>query len=78
MQTTGPLRDFKTTIAGDELIEEGKDLISYVRLPYAIAVRVQRQAKRLSCSRNVFARMAIIKLVEEEESKERANSERTG
>jgi len=71
-----PLKNFKTQETGDMAIEEGKTLIMYLRLPYNIAVRLQHQAKRLSCTKNVFGRMAVIKLLEEEESKERANIER--
>ena len=48
----------------------GKDYTFYVRIPEAIAFRLDRQIKRLSCSRSMFTRMAMIKLLEEEESKE--------
>jgi len=67
-----PLRTFKTNgvnIMPDNM-PTGKDLILYLRLPEAIAYRLNRQALRLSCPKSSLARMAIIKLIEEEEYKE--------
>jgi hypothetical protein len=69
------LRSFKT--ASGELTPDAsprdKDLVMYLRLPSAIAYRLDRQVKRLSCTRNVFARMAVIQFIEKQESIENEN-----
>lgn len=45
-----------------------------IRLPMPLSERVVHQAQRLSCSLNMFARLAFVRLVEEEEAKERGNA----
>jgi hypothetical protein len=51
--------------------EKIKDRMVWVRLPDALNQRFIRQCKRLSVGDGTLARMAIVKFVEEEESKER-------
>ena len=64
------LRSFRT--ASGELTPDAaprdKDLVMYLRLPSAIAYRLDRQVKRLACTRNVFARMAVIQFLEKQEA----------
>jgi hypothetical protein len=50
-----------------------KDHLMYVRLPNAVADRLKYQANRLACSMNLLTRMALVRLLEEEEAKERQN-----
>jgi len=56
------------------VVEKKKHHFIPVRLPSAISERFLHQTKRLSTSMNALARMAIIKLIEEEEAKERNNN----
>jgi hypothetical protein len=43
----------------------------WVRLPFPLLERFNRQCDRLSCGNSTLARMAVVKFVEEEEFKER-------
>ena len=52
-------------------VEKPKDRMLWVRLPDALNKRFQKQCERLSVGDGTLARMAIVKLVEEEEAKER-------
>jgi len=45
-----------------------------IRLPMPLSERIVHQSQRLSCSLNMFARLAFTKMCEEEEQKERANA----
>ena len=42
-----------------------------VRIPIDLNVRFERQVRRLQCSKNAFVKMALVKLIEEEEAKEK-------
>jgi len=48
-----------------------KDKMIWVRLPFPLLERFNRQCDRLSCGNSTLARMAVVKFVEEEEFKER-------
>lgn len=45
-----------------------------IRIPSALSIRMVHQAERLSCSLNMFTRMAMVRMIEEEEQKERSNA----
>jgi hypothetical protein len=68
------LRSFKgkdALVDVDLIIPDSeKDLVMYLRLSPAIAFRLNRQCTRLGCAKNIFARMAVIKMIEEEEINE--------
>ena len=52
-----------------------KDKLIWMRLPNALNERFDHQCKRLICGNSTLTRMAVVRLVEEEEAKERALAE---
>jgi hypothetical protein len=68
MRTTIRKRE-KEVVSENEPLVKKKDHLMYVRLPFAVSERLKRQSKRLSCSMNMLTRMALVKYLEEEESK---------
>lgn len=63
----------RPTINTKVLAEEPKAThkVIFVRMPIAIAERLEYQKQRLSCNMNMLVRMAIVRFLEEAEAEER-------
>ena len=59
----------------DEITDDAKDKMLWVRLPDTLNERFVYQSKRLFLSGGTLARLAIVKFIEEEETRERALKE---
>lgn len=62
-------------ILEDEIGDDAKDKMLWVRLPDSLNERFVYQSKRLYLSGGTLARLAIVKFIEEEETRERALKE---
>lgn len=62
-------------ILDDETADDAKDKMLWVRLPDALNERFVYQSKRLFLSGGTLARLAIVRFIEEEETRERALKE---
>jgi len=62
------LKDLKDQLHTDEeIINSGKPLAKYVTFSNPLAVRALAQCSRLELTFSAFVRMAVVRLVEEEE-----------